>query len=121
MTNTICIKCLHYPVCPNSKDGIISGCPFFSDYSKWVYLLSSDRSKWIQLLCKVGDKVYEVDRTGIYGNTIKEHIVRQIEIYDTYTLYRTESIVFSIREIGKTIFLTPEEAEKALGEREKND
>lgn len=111
-----CVDCLHYRVCPDSMNGIISGCPFFSDYSRWVYLLSSDRSKWIQLLCKVGDKVYEVDRIGIYENAIEEHTVRQIEIYDTYILYRTESIAFSIREIGETIFFTREEAEKALKE-----
>ena len=58
----------------------------------------------VKLPCKIGDVVYQVstDR-NIYQSTIKSII------------YDTSSIAFDERAIGKTVFLSREEAEAALG------
>ena len=59
--------------------------------------------------CKVGDKVYQTDGIRIYESTI-----RTIEISSARTVYFTDNIAFDKRAIGDSIFLTREEAEKAL-------
>lgn len=54
---------------------------------------------------KVGDTVYQTDTAGrIYASTVKNII------------YDTSSIAFDERAIGTTVFLTKEQAEKALKE-----
>lgn len=54
---------------------------------------------------KVGDTVYQVDNAGrIYESKIKT------------VIYDTDGIVFDERAIGKSIFLTKEEAEKVSEE-----
>lgn len=54
-------------------------------------------------LVKVGDTVYQTDTAGqIYASTVKNII------------YDTSSIAFDERAIGTTVFLTKEQAEKAL-------
>lgn len=63
----------------------------------------------IVLPCKVGDKVYQTDWIRIYESTIRE-----LEISSTNTVYCTENVAFDDRAIGNSIFLTREEAEKAL-------
>ena len=60
------------------------------------------------LQCKVGDKVYRPG--GIYPWDI-EHI----EIYGDEIIFVDDSDnIFRLDDIGKTVFLTREEAEKAL-------
>lgn len=61
------------------------------------------------MTCKVGEKIYQTDGIRIYESTIRE-----IEISSANTVYCTESIAFDERAIGDSIFLTREEAEKAL-------
>ena len=56
----------------------------------------------ITLPCKVGDKVYQTDGVRLYESQIKSII------------YDTNNIAFDENAIGKSIFLTREEAEKAL-------
>ena len=63
----------------------------------------------ICLPCKVGDKIYQTDGIRTYESTIRE-----IEISSTNTVYYTENVAFDDRAIGNSIFLTREEAEKAL-------
>lgn len=60
----------------------------------------------VELPCKVGDRVYQIDGIRIYESTIKNII------YDT-----DGGIAFDNRAIGNSVFLTCEEAEKALAER----
>ena len=57
----------------------------------------------------VGDAVYQVDSERIYKSTVK------IIIYDT------DGITFDERAIGKSVFLTKEEAEKALDKQRNED
>lgn len=59
----------------------------------------------VVLPCKVGDTVYQFDSERIY-----ESAVRNI-------IYDTDGIAFDERAIGKSVFLTREEAKKALKER----
>ena len=65
----------------------------------------------IVLSCKVGDVVFQTDGVRIY----------ELEIFDIYLYknkpyYETESIDFDGDAIGKSVFLTKEEAEQALKE-----
>lgn len=62
----------------------------------------------IVLPCKVGDTVYQIDAERVFESQVEAII------------YATDSIAFDERVIGKTVFLTREEAERALKEREEN-
>lgn len=66
--------------------------------------------------CKVGDAVYQTDGEMIYELEIFDVCLRKNKPY-----YKTESIDFDADAIGKSVFLTREEAEKALAERSEND
>ena len=65
-------------------------------------------------ICKMGDKVYQTDGIRIYESTIREitYCTNNVLIYDT------EKVCFDKTAIHKHIFLTKEEAEQALAERE---
>ena len=121
--------CIHYEACKDiyypmstydeeakafDESDSCDGCQFYSD-----------KSRFVELPCKVGDVVYQVTR-----NFISEFRVRFVEIATCGNLFlHTDLIsgiiytgdVFSESDIGKTVFLTREEAEKALKEREKNE
>jgi len=56
--------------------------------------------------CKVGDTVYQVDAERVYPSVVKA------------VIYDTDGIAFDERAIHKTVFLTREEAEQALKERD---
>lgn len=65
-------------------------------------------------MLNVGDTVYQTDGIRIY----------ELEILDIYLIknkpyYATKSIDFDERAIGKGVFLSYEEAEKALKERKR--
>lgn len=63
----------------------------------------------IHIPCKVGDIVYETDGVRIYELTILDISLRKNKPH-----YETESIDFDDDAIGKSIFLTKEEAERKL-------
>lgn len=65
--------------------------------------------------CKVGDTIYQIDGVRIYASTIHE-----ITYTSSKVIFVTENIVFDEQAINNSIFLTPEEAEKAL-ERSKGN
>ena len=69
----------------------------------------------IVLLCKVGDTVYQTDGIRIYELEIFDVSLKKYKPY-----YETESVDFDDTAIGKSIFLTKEEAENALTERSEN-
>jgi hypothetical protein len=70
--------------------------------------------------CKVGDTVYRTQ--GNYcGEKIFEGVVDQIAIFNNREIriwVYGHPLGFGCDDIGKTVFLTKEEAEKALAERE---
>ena len=67
----------------------------------------------IVLPCKVGDTSYQIDGVRIYASTIYE-----ITYTENKVIFVTGNVVFDERAINNSIFLTREEAEKALKERE---
>lgn len=71
----------------------------------------------IVLPCKVGDKVY---RPSICLGVV-QFVIISFNIYQSELFFTddSENIIY-LPEIGKTVFLTREEAEQALKERESN-
>jgi len=67
---------------------------------------AKNEGRLVELPCKVGDKLYQGYSEGIDDAKINEIV---IEI-------RTDMGVFEPSDIGKTVFLTREQAEKKLAE-----
>lgn len=81
------------------------------------YEAAEENNQIIVPPCKVGDTVYETDGIRIYELTILD-----ISLHKNKPYYETESLDFDDYAIGKSIFLTREEAEKALeAENEKQN
>lgn len=94
----------------------------------WDYLLCKENIElltdhiladgWIRPPCKVGDKIYYIDK---YSGKVEEDIVRFFTVTQNGTkpiLVRHNTKFWDMYEWGKTVFLTKEEAERALKERE---
>ena len=132
-----CKDCIHQESCVDwakvrkgndrSVKGIVEqiiegehyGCEFFKD-----------RSKFIELPCEVGDTVYILHRYKDGNGFLQEVTVSGIHLRDTIGyrgIPRQEYLVVrgacnlsshvKLKDIGKTIFFTKEEAEQALRER----
>ena len=95
----------------------------FCRYTHLRELAEADKSgRVVALPCKVGDTVYEVTSR----KTISEYRVKAIRV-ELFCIFIEWNIVagfvdksmfgVSVYEIGKTVFLTREEAEKALEAR----
>ena len=65
-------------------------------------LQAEQTGRLVVLPCKVGDKVYQIDAERVYESEVKGII------------YDAGHIDFDERAIGKTVFLTREEAEASL-------
>lgn len=118
-----CKDCIHYSRC----NEIYETAGFFLDYEKSCCKQFSKRSEWVHLPCKVGDTVYHFSED--YGR-ILPYFVEDIHIsywgdngqnalYTFEADYHYEDVLidcidFELEDIGKTVFLTREEAEKAL-------
>ena len=75
----------------------------------------ADKGIWMKIPCRKGDTVYEID-----GITWKGHDWK----YRSYESAFVKETVFRLEmlsEIGKTVFLTKEEAEQALARMEKEN
>lgn len=125
MKDKFCKDCIHYEVCdrytaPNESYPEVDGCKCFKP-----------KSRFIELLCAVGDTVYmpwEFDGAKGVAILTVMHI-----IFDTLHAYIKTDLIsdcdeylaaynygkFNFSDFGKTVFLTKEEAEKALAERNK--
>ena len=76
------------------------------------------------LPCKVGQKVYTIPRTkirewtvaGVWISADPDHSYALVHYEENENLSKSMTVDF--KYIGKTVFLTREEAEKALAERE---
>ena len=73
--------------------------------------------------CKVGDVVYDIC-TIFDESTLKPKTVIKPRIIDFVSkvgfIIESKGLVIGEKEFGKTVFLTKEEAEKALKERDNN-
>ena len=85
--------------------------PISKTYEEYVEALADKliEEGVIITLCKVGDTVYQTDGIRIYELEIFDVSLRKNKPY-----YETESIDFDDTAIGKSIFLTREEAVRAL-------
>lgn len=82
-----CRDCLHYEVC------------YYHDFDECDYF--QGKSEWVHLPCKIGTTVFAI---------VDYHV-------PYYASIATLPFVVSLYDsIGKTVFLTREEAEKALKE-----
>lgn len=92
------------------------------DYSisRMVELMKADKDGRVVVLpCKVGDKLYRV-----FAGEIFEHRVGSMKYFAIQGRWDIETYPFCPcveSSIGKTVFLTREEAEKALAEVEVSD
>ncbi len=77
-----------------------------------------DRFRFVELPCKVGSHVYIIEGDEINQDFIDEvSILYNPEGEDIFNMCGVHTD-FDFDEFGKVVFSTPEEAEKALKERE---
>lgn len=92
----------------------LSGCDY--SISRMVELMKADvEGRVVVLPCKVGDMVY----FGLPGRIIEKQVFSIVSFSNSTRIYcGGTSEYFRPEDIGKTFFLTREEAEKALQEIE---
>lgn len=119
-----CKDCFHYEAC-NSLVKDMSGYKYEMPSTQgFVCKHFKDKSKIVELPCKVGDILY-IAMPELYGNQIIKAFVNEViinhgetKILVYYELHHNGRIhTLYIGFFGKTVFLSPEEAEKALKER----
>lgn len=97
-----CKDCLHYKTCGYGQIGKL--CVDFADKSEWVHLP-----------CKVGDRVFSIVIIGKEYTVVADR-VHALKI-TTENIYAETNWYVDGGEIGYNVFLTQEEAEKALAKR----
>ena len=103
-----CKDCIHSEVCYYHGEDIDSPgiCGFFTD-----------RSRFVELPCKLGDFVYFIKARRVMADIVSKFTIDRrgvmLQRVNGYNLGYTD-------QLGKKIFLTHEEAEKVLKEREEN-
>lgn len=116
-----CKDCAHYEVCEIQNE-----IPFKKSEKCRLF---KDKSKFIELPCKVGDTVYSIKddfynykiHSGLQkGKVIGFEFNKKCFIWVHFKNDTpTGGIAFELNDIGKTVFLTKEEAEKSLKESER--
>ena len=124
-----CRDCLHFKAC--YEMAAANGAEEFNTLFANKCEDFTDRSEWVHLPCKVGDTVYSFcDCFGVILPYFVETF--NVSYYDkNTTVWQYEanctnneedelldSIDFEVEDIRKTVFLTREEAERALEEGE---
>ena len=118
-----CKKCIHYRVClaysgadeldccelVNKEDK----CDFYEDEFNTMLVEGcedfANRTEREHLPCIVGTVVYQTDGERIYQSTIQKIV------------YDTENVAFDEQALNNSVFLTREEAEKALERMKENE
>lgn len=109
-----CAECVHVEVCKDYINAVLGDvdesqmcgddCEFYKESSRFV-----------ELPCKVGDTIY----WNLLGKTVEDEIM-SITIYkNVIRVSLGKGISFDIEDIGRMLFLSREEAEQELKEREK--
>lgn len=115
-------------VIPNSFISSADCAEKYEQVAKWLKELKSykeaeEQGLLVRLPCKVGDTVYVPTRNFISEFRI---IMISVDMHGTYFRWMLNSGIypnldgFSGNKLGKTVFLTREEAEKKLEEMKKN-
>ncbi len=119
----ICDNCIKADVC--LKNHIKSDLVYRSDGEQKLYCeLFKDKDLIIELPCKVGDMVYVINSAK---TQITQYYITEISIAEDIIIKGAQDIVnsiwtgrdFEVQDFGKRVFLTREEAQEALKERER--
>lgn len=109
-----CAECVHVEVCKdyiNAVLGDVDESQMCGDDCEFY----KERSRFVELPCKVGDTIY----WNLLGKTVEDEIM-SITIYkNVIRVSLGKGISFDIEDIGRMLFLSREEAEQELKEREK--
>ena len=108
-----CKDCLHYKMCLELHYCLqmgMSGPEFCFHFT--------DRSEWVHLPCRAGQQLWFEENGKVKCSTVDRLIYEELSTDDIFT--RIEGYGFSVffEDVGKIVFLTREEAEKALRERD---
>lgn len=120
-----CDNCVHYWLCHHNtyeqakyfgKDKEI----YITIKNNSACLFFKDKSRYIELPCKVGDTVYSIVEgiNRIFIGEVYEYVVGREHFVFRSTRKGYLTLAFTELDIGKTVFLTKDEAEKALTECE---
>ena len=108
----------------NCKDCLYNkNCQFLLKHRNGEMVLCTsfeDKSEWVHLPCKVGDVIYCYEPCFDADHTPKLKVVEK-EIVELKTIATVFGLNFDINNVGKTVFLTREEAKKALELRKEDD
>ncbi len=128
MSKCECKNCIHYEIC-NIRLKSISLDPVKCGYKCPHY---KGKSLCVELPCKVGDTVYMPWKWNGQKGIAQLRVTTMLEIIglglDFGTNFETDDDAyyeeynggrFGIKDVGKTVFLTKEEAERKLKEIEK--
>ena len=105
----ICKECVHVELCSyaQNSNNEFEHCANFRD-----------RSRFVELPCKLGDFVYFIKARRVMADIVSKFTIDRcgvmLQRVNGYNLGYTD-------QLGKKIFLTCEEAEQALKEREENE
>lgn len=106
-----CKDCLCFDVCDPYKKieaDLLERCEHFKD-----------RNRFIELPCKKGDTVYRITNYNrIMMDTVT--VVNYYASIDNFFIGFRFGFSCNKHELGRTVFLTKEQAEQALKERENN-
>lgn len=107
-----CKDCICYSGC----SGILNDFGMRLNPAREVCDRFEDSSRFVELPCKVGDTIY----WNLLGKPVEDEIM-SITIYkNVIRVSFGKGISFDIKDIGRMLFLSREEAEQALKEREIN-
>lgn len=100
-----CKDCIHYEVCEDFYDS------YTLDLIHGSCINFDEKSEYIRLPCKIGDICWFIRSNKIIKTTVEKIILKEKGLYlklSCNSVYET-----TCRSIGKTVFFTYEEAEKA--------
>ena len=110
----ICKDCVHYEVCISSDNEPFDECNHFKP-----------KSRYVELPCEVGQKIYMLVTRKTHSFEFVKFVEgkRMLRVDNQHTFikdtYFTKLNFWKVLEdFGKTVFLSREEAENALKERE---
>lgn len=120
-----CKNCLHVEVCKDYAINYLKGTPIEAlekEVGDYPCCRFQDRSLFVELPCKVGDTLFVPTR-----NLVSEYKIVSFHVCGEGIWYRTNVIKGiltrlisdNVEIIGKTVFLTREEAEQALKLKER--
>ena len=112
-----CKDCLHVDVCCSYLSTVYNKCKLATpDFEPLKNIECDecqhfkDRSRFVELPCKLGNSVFSLNPNRTF------HAIRVDGA--NVELITSQGFIFNQSLIGKTVFLTREEAERALKERE---